>query len=348
MNTTPPEEARVLPADQPRAGFRSLSELSSTLGNVTWLRTAGVLIVISIVFSFMSPHFLTSSNVENIATTAAILGIVVLGQTVVLISGGFDLSVGGVAPLSAVLFARLGAHGLPLAVMVVATVLVGCLVGAVNAVIVGRLRVNALIATLGTLSITGGLAYVLSSGNTLSLTEAQGAIGNSGPLWNLPYFVWIAVGAALLIDILLRRTVPGRLIYSLGGNPEACRVAGVRVEGVRLISYGISGAFAAIAGICFASQVIAGSATLGTTTTLDSITAAVLGGAALTGGEGDAPGAVLGVLIVGTISDGLIIMHIESFYEQIISGAVLIGAVALINLRSVFAVRRRLKTSPNP
>jgi ribose transport system permease protein len=324
----------------PERGVHTAATLWRThLRDVAWLRTAVVLLVIIVVFWVLSPEFLTASNLENIVTTASILGIVVLGQTVVLISGGFDLSVGGVVPLAAVLFALFGEHHFPIGAMFALTVAVGGAVGLVNAMVVGRLGVNPLIATLGTLSITGGLAYVVSSGNTLSLTTAQGVIGNFGPIWNLPYFVWVTAGAALAIDLLLRRTVAGRLIYCLGGNPEACRVAGVRIEGVRALSYGVSGVFAAVAGICFASQVVAGSPTLGTTTTLDSITAAVLGGAALTGGVGTVPGAILGVLIVGTISDGLIVKHVQSFYEQIISGSVLIVAVAMMRVSITSMIR---------
>jgi len=226
----------------------------------------------------------------------------------------------------------------------------GALLGTVNALVVGRMKVNPLIATLGTLSITGGLAYIIASGGTLNLSTQDGVLGNAGPLWNLPYFVWIAAGLAIGIDVMLRLTVAGRLLYSLGGNFEACRVAGIRVEFVRTAAYVVSGTFAALAGVCYASQTLAGSGSIGTTTTLDSLTAAVLGGAPLAGGVGSAPGAVVGVLIMGTISEGLTVMHVESFYQQIISGGVLIFAVALMaansaRLRAAARYFRRLSTA---
>jgi ribose transport system permease protein len=184
------------------------------------------------------------------------------------------------------------------------------------------------------LSVTGGLAYILAGGQKVSLPDGAGVLGNSSPLWDLPWFVWVTVGLALLVDVLLRFTVPGRLIYSVGGNIEACRVAGIRVEGVRSLAYGLSGAFAAVAGICYASQLLAAQGAIGANSTLDSLTAAVLGGAALIGGIGSAPGAILGVLIIGSILDGLTLLHVQSFYEQIVSGLVLIAAVALTSLRS--------------
>jgi ribose transport system permease protein len=300
----------------------------------TWTRTLAILVAIVIVFWILQTGFMTSSNVENILTISAVLAIVTLGQTIVLVSGGFDLSVGGVAPLAAIMFSLLGQHGLALPLMLVLTVATGGLVGVVNALVIGRFGVNPLIATLGTLSITGGIAYVLSSGSTIAISNSDGVLGGAGPLWNLPYFVWIALGAAIAVDVVLRRTVAGRLMYSLGGNAEACRIAGIRIEGVRTTAYVISGALAALAGVCLASQVLAGVATTGTTLTLNSLAAAVLGGAALTGGVGTAPGAVLGVLIIGTISDGLTVMRVQSFYEQIISGAVLIVVVALTSGRA--------------
>lgn len=300
----------------------------------TWTRTAVILAAIVVVFWILQTGFMTGTNVENILTISAVLAIVTLGQTIVLISGGFDLSVGGVAPLAAIMFAELGLHGVALPLMLVLTVVMGCVVGVVNSVVIGRFGVNPLIATLGTLSITGGIAYVISSGSTLSISNSDGVLGGAGPLWNLPYFVWIALGAAIVVDIVLRRTVAGRLMYSLGGNAEACRIAGIRIEVVRSTAYVISGALAALAGVCLASQVLAGVATTGTTLTLNSLAAAVLGGAALTGGVGTAPGAVLGVLIIGTISDGLTVMRVQSFYEQIISGGVLIVVVALTSGRA--------------
>lgn len=297
-------------------------------------RTLAVLIVLVIVFSILKSSFTSSGNIVTIVTISAILGIVTLGQTVVLISGGFDLSVGGVVPLAGVIFALLATHGFSFPVALVLTVLMGVVVGTINAVVIGRLRVNALIATLGMLSITGGLAYILAHGQTVSLPSAAGVLGNSSPLWDLPWFVWVMVLLAIVVDVLLRFTVPGRLIYSVGGNIEACRVAGIRVEGVRVLAYSISGALAAVAGICYASQLLAAQGAIGASSTLDSLTAAVLGGAALIGGIGSAPGAILGVFIIGSILDGLTLLHVQSFYEQIVSGAVLIAAVALTSLRA--------------
>jgi ribose transport system permease protein len=297
-------------------------------------RTAAVLVVLVVVFAILKPNFTSSGNITTIVTISAILGIVTLGQTVVLISGGFDLSVGGVVPLSGVVFALLTRAHHSFLVSLVLTVLLGIAVGVVNAVVIGRFRVNALIATLGMLSITGGLAYILARGQTLSVPDDAGVLGNPSSLWDLPNFVWLTLLLAVAVDVLLRFTVPGRLIYSVGGNTEACRVAGVRVEGVRVLAYAISGAFAAVAGICFASQLLAAQGAIGSSSTLDSLTAAVLGGAALIGGIGSAPGAILGVLIIGSIQDGLTLLKVQSFYEQIAAGAVLIIAVALTSLRS--------------
>lgn len=319
------------------AGARSTASpggLPYRLLAATATRTLAVLVVLVIVFSVLKPGFLSSGNINTIITISAILGIVTLGQTVVLISGGFDLSVGGVVPLAGVVFAKLSASGMSFVPATAITVAGGAAAGALNAFVIGRLRVNALIATLGMLSVAGGLAYILANGQTIALSADAGVLGNPSPVQGLPYFVFVALVLAVVTDIVLRWTVPGRLIYSVGGNIEACRVAGIRVEGVRTLAYAISGAFAAIAGICYASQLLAAQGSLGSNSTLDSLTAAVLGGAALVGGIGSAPGAVLGVLIIGTILDGLTLLRIQSFYEQIVAGVVLILAVAITNIRN--------------
>lgn len=347
MTVESPEEAlaalRGAASGEPGARRGGVVAWLSSLG--TWTRTAVILAAIVVVFWILQSEFMTASNVENIFTISAVLGIVTLGQTIVLISGGFDLSVGGVAPLAAIVFALLGQHGVALPLMLVVTVAIGCAVGVVNSVVIGRFGVNPLIATLGTLSITGGIAFVLSSGSTISISNSDGVLGGPGPLWNLPYFVWIALGAAIAVDVLLRRSVAGRLMYSLGGNAEACRIAGIRIEVVRTTAYVVSGGLAALAGLCLASQVLAGVATTGTTLTLNSLAAAVLGGAALSGGVGNAPGAVMGVLIMGSIADGLTVMRVQSFYEQIISGGVLIAVVALTSGRaSILRWAKRLVT----
>jgi ribose transport system permease protein len=302
-------------------------------------------VVVLVIFSIESDHFLTYSNLTTILASVAVLGIVSIGQAIAIIGGGFDLSVSGTLPLGAVVYADLVNHGMPYALAVIVAVLIGAVVGAVNGFIVARLGINPLITTLGTLSIAGGLAYTITNGVTQPFNNAgAGLWGNAafhGIQWGVIAFVIIAIAGA----IALRLTVFGRSVYALGGNAEASRLAGLRVPLLTGSLYVICGALAAFAGVIAAAQLFAGSATLDTTANLQSITAVILGGAALTGGVGGIGGTVLGVLLLGTIENGMALMQVQTFYQQIATGVVLLIAVGFGRLRTVLGASARERKS---
>ncbi len=287
-----------------------------------------VLFVISIVgFSLFVKGFGTSSNSTTILASASAIAIASLGQLVAVISGGFDLSIGGVIPLSAVIFARLTTTGHSLLLSLLVVVLVGIVVGIVHTILISRFNINALIATLATLSITGGLAYIAANGQTVAVPASAGVLGNTA-FSSIPYHVLLAGALIIAMHVVLQRTVFGRRVYMLGGNIEAARLAGVRVVLVGSGVYMIAGVMSALSGVVLASQVLAATGGLGTEITLQTLAAVVLGGAALTGGRGSVPGAVIGVLLLGSVADGLTILRVQSFYQQIVTGAVLLLAVA--------------------
>ena len=303
--------------------------------------TSGVLVfyvVLSVFFWLQVPGFATYGNAVNIISTASVVLVVSLGQALAIISGGFDLSVGGIVPLGAVTFAQLtnGGHSIPMALTV--SVLVGLLVGALNALLIGKFGINPLIATLGTLSITGGVAFTVANGVTLQMRPEAGVLGDPS-IGQIPYLCFVAVGMGILVDLLLRFTVFGRRVYTVGGNTQAARLAGVRVGFVLLGVYGLSGALSALAGVIAASQVLAATGDIGATTTLISVAAVVLGGAALTGGTGGVPGTLLGVLLLATVANGMNIMRVPAFYQQIVTGAVLLLAVGFGRLQEAFRDR---------
>ncbi len=292
-------------------------------------------VIVVAVFSSQTSDFLQFNNLRTILDAAVILGIVSLGQTLAIISGGFDLSVGGVVPLGAVTFAMISNDGNPTVALIVA-IAVGVFAGLVNGFVVARFKINPLIGTLAMLSISGGTAYIVTDGQVVLLDPESSATfwGESGPL-ALTNGTWAFLILAVVVALILRYIVFGRALYTVGGNAEAAELAGMRVQTVSVSVYVLSGAFAAFAGVVAASQLLAAGPDIGTTTTLNSVAAVILGGAALTGGIGGMGGTVLGVLLLGTISNGLGLMQVASFYQTVITGVVLLLAVAFGRLRDI-------------
>jgi len=321
------------------ASFRGVPLRRRTLREVG-IQAFGVgvfYVLVLIFFSIEAPHFLQYSNFALILADVAVIGIVSIGQAIAIISGGFDLSVSGTLPLGSVAYADLVNHGVnyPLAVFIV--ILIGAGVGVVNGFIVARLGINPLITTLGTLSIAGGLAYTITNGVTIPFTYPSAGV------WGNPAFERVQWGVVALVvlavagTLVLRYTVYGRSLYAIGGNKEASRLAGMRVNLLTASVYIVSGGCAAFAGVVIASQLLAGSASVGSDSNLLSITAVILGGAALTGGVGGIPGTMLGVLLLGTIANGMALMQVQTFYQQIATGCVLLVAVGFGRLRSYLA-----------
>jgi ribose transport system permease protein len=302
------------------------------------VRSLGIglfLVVVLVYFTLSTSNFLTLSNVADILSGVAVLGIVAIGQTGVIISGGFDLSVAGVLPLACVLFVKFSNAGASLPVALIETLAIGAVVGIINAVLIVKAGINPLIVTLATMSIAGGAAYTITNGTTLELANiANGNLGNLA-VGSLPWYLFIFIGLALLAALIMRFTVFGRIIYALGGSREASVLAGIRVDLVIIVVYAVSAALAAFAGVVTASQILAGSAGVGSTDALMSVAAVVLGGAALSGGTGGIIGTIGGVLVLGCLSNGLALMQVQSFYVQIITGAALIVAVMFSRLSQI-------------
>ena len=259
---------------------------------------------------------------------------VALGQAIVLISGGFDLSVSGTVPMGGIIYVELVNHGYGMPLAIAAAIGSGLVVGLFNGLIITYLGINPLITTLATVSITGGLAFTVSNGLTVTLNDPSDA-----PLgvefWGMPRYVWTLFVLAIITFIALRYTVFGRMLYSVGGNREAARLAGVRVNAMTITVYITSGILSGFAGVLLAQQLLAGAPSVGSTEGLQSITAVILGGASLAGGTGGIPGTLLGVLVIGTVSNGLALMQVPTFYQQIATGAILLLAVGLGRLRGL-------------
>ena len=325
--------------EPPQETARAQSALSGrtrlALGAMQGLGLGGFYIIVLIYFSLSAPYFFSTSNVVNILSNISVIGIVTLGQAYVLIAGGFDLSVSGTVPLGGVIFTMLINRGLNIPEAWLIAVLAGCGIGLANGLIITRIGINALVTTLGTWSITVGLAYVVTNGETVAFKDL-----NQGPIDNvvlgMPLYVWTMILISVIAFAVLRFTVFGRMIYAIGGNREASRLAGIRVDLVTTSVYVISGGLGAFAGVMLAQQLLAGAPTVGANAALNSIAAVILGGAALSGGVGGIPGTVVGVLLLGTIANGMALMQVPSFYQQIATGAILLVAVGFGRLRAIF------------
>jgi ribose transport system permease protein len=315
-------------SDRARKARRLRLALVQSLGITAFL------VVLMVVFSLLSTEFLTKSNLIGILSSSAFIGMVALGQTLVIIAGGFDLSVGGVAPLCAVIFAQFVNKGTPISLSIVIALAAGAAVGLGNGLIITKGRINPLITTLATLSIAGGLAFTITQGQSIPIQDlSAGFLAN--PSWlGLSNEVWLTVGMLVVITLVLRYTSYGRALFALGGNREASWLAGMRVDAVTTSTYVLSGMLAALGGVMLASQLLAGDGNLGTNASLLSVAAVVLGGGSLAGGIGSAPGTIAGVLVLGALSNGLTLMQVSSFYQQIVTGLVLLLAVAFSRLRS--------------
>ena len=304
----------------------------STLQWSTVATLLGLYAALIAALSLLSPYFLSVNNFLNILLSVAIIGIISIGMTMLLISGGLDLSVGGVVALVGVTIAGLGERiGVNGAVGV--ALLLGVLVGLINGFATTWVGINPLIATLATLSLSRGLAFVFSGGLTqVVLDEGFGFWGRESLLGvPVPVIIYLALFAVGFV--VLRYTTFGRAIYAIGGNPQASRLASVRVKRIQRIVYLLCALGAAVGGVVLTSQLAAGAPQAATGIELSVIAAVILGGTSLAGGSGSMIGTLLGVLIMGTLNNGLTLLSVDAYYQEIVRGLVLLLAVALDQLR---------------
>jgi ribose transport system permease protein len=300
--------------------------------HVSAIRDYGIVLAFLALFvtlSIASDVFLTKDNLLNLAFQAAPVGIMACGGTLVFIAGGFDLSVGAVSAFSGIIAAKAYAAGLGLVPSFVLGALTGLGFGVANGVAVTVARVNAFIATLASSIIIRGIAIAVTGGFLVSIdAEEFGNLG-LGELWgvNTPIYVWL--GFALFCGFLLWRTNFGRYVYAAGGNAEAARLSGVRVGVVRAATFAISGLSGGIAGIILVSEVATAQADANPLIEFDAITAIVLGGISILGGEGAIWRAVLGAFFLQMIGNGFNLLNVQPVYQQVSKGSILLAAVAL-------------------
>jgi ribose transport system permease protein len=294
----------------------------------------GVLILLVLVMS-SAPNFLSVDNAFNIARAVSINAILAAGMTLVILTGGIDLSVGSLIALTGVTSVLLWTNGAPSTVAVVGGILAGALVGFINGSLVAFLKLPAFIVTLGALTYVRGLSYSLTDAQPLIASDlGYKALGN-GAVAGIPMPVIAMVIVYLLMWFLLERTTFGRHVYAIGGNAHAARLAGIKVKSTLVRVYIFAGACAGLAGVIFSARVESGQPKAGEGYELDAIAAVVLGGTSLAGGRGRIWGTFVGALIIGVLSNGLVLFNVPFFYQLIVKGLVIVLAVGIDGVRNL-------------
>ncbi|TGB08296.1 substrate-binding domain-containing protein [Streptomyces sp. MZ04] len=314
--------------------------LKSNAGGATGLRrllldngALSALVVLVVAMSLLSGDFLTTQNLLNVGVQAAVTAILAFGVTFVIVSAGIDLSVGSVAALSATVLAWTAtSQGLPVWLAVVFAVGTGLACGFANGLLVSYGKLPPFIATLAMLSVARGLSLVISQGSPIPFPDSVSNLGDTIGGW-LPVPVIVMIAMGLVTAVILARTYIGRSMYAIGGNEEAARLSGLRVKRQKLVIYGLSGLFAAVAGIVLASRLVSAQPQAAQGYELDAIAAVVIGGASLAGGVGKASGTLIGALILAVLRNGLNLLSVSAFWQQVVIGVVIALAVLLDTLR---------------
>lgn len=325
-------------------------------------RTLIVLAVLLIFFSIAADNFLSLDTALLIGKHVALYGILAIGMTYVIITGGIDLSVGAIVGLGGMIAGGLLQKGLTLTpfgvtlyfnvpAIVVITLIVGAVIGLCNGVIITKFNVAPFIATLGMMYVARGLANIHSNGATYSSLKGHEALGNQGweffgsRLMGIPVGLLILIVMAVLFAILLKRTSFGWHVFSIGGNERAAKLSGVKVDRVKILVYIISGICSAMVGIIASSQLAASHPATGESWEMNAIAAAVLGGTSMAGGIGTIGGTIVGAFVIGVINDGMVMCGVSEFWQMVIKGLVIVLAVIIDqfqrNLQAKMALRAR-------
>jgi len=294
----------------------------------------GIFVVLFVVLSATVRYFFSWDNVVGLALSVSQIGMVACTMMFCLASRDFDLSVGSTVAFAGVLCAIVSNATGSVAIGVAVSLAAGALVGFVNGAVIAKLKINALITTLATMEIVRGLAFIASHGQAVGVTnESFFALGSAGFI-GLPVPVWVTLACFVVFGVLLNKTAYGRNTLAIGGNPDAARLAGVAVDRVRIAIFLIQGLIAALAGVILASRITSGQPNSGEGFELNVISACVLGGVSLMGGRASISGVLVGVLIMGTVQNAMSLMNIDTFYQYLVRGGILLVAVLVDQLKN--------------
>ncbi|MBG6053762.1 ribose transport system permease protein [Salinibacterium sp. CAN_S4] len=319
--------------------------LSHITGTLRQFGVVVALIVLVAVIGVAQPTFLTLPNQMNILSQWAPVAIMGIGMTYVVITGGFDLSIGATYALCAVVAAAVGQVQSPI-VAFASAIIVGAVVGLFNGVIVTALRVNPFIATLGSSLVIAGVTLIITGNKAFVVSFAPFTTLGRDRLAGIPYSGVLMIVLFIIGGLVLAYTAYGQSIYAVGGNAEASRLAGIRTGPVVASTYVIAGISAGIAGIITASQLSSAQASLGANLVFDVLTVVIVGGTVLGGGKGAIWRTAVGVGILATLQNGFNLLDIDAYYQNVIKGLIIIAALATVDWRSMFPRRRTSEPSP--
>ncbi|MFD9626265.1 ABC transporter permease [Peribacillus muralis] len=294
------------------------------------------LVLLFIVITVLNPSFMEPNNILNLLRQTSINALIAFGMTFIILTGGIDLSVGSILALSSALMAGMMVTGMDPILAILVGVLLGTIMGVINGILVSKGKMAPFIVTLATMTIFRGLTLVYTDGKPIT------GIGDSvtfqmlgrGYFLGLPIPAVVMVIAFFILWFLLHKTSFGRKTYAIGGNEKASRISGIKVDRVKVAIYGLAGTMAAIAGAILTSRLNSAQPTAGQSYEMDAIAAVVLGGTSLSGGKGRLFGTLVGVLIIGTLNNGMNLLGVSSFYQQVVKGAVILIAVLLDRKKS--------------
>jgi ribose transport system permease protein len=300
-----------------------------------------VLVVLVIAFSFATENFFSQRNLINVFRQVTMIGITAFGLTFVLITGGVDLSTGSMLALTGVTVTMLMVNlGIPPWLAIILALLLSALMGLINGLATVYLHIHSLVSTLATMQIYSGIAFILTRGQTIfGFPESFDVIGK-GYIGAIPIPVVIMITIMLIGWIVLNKTKLGRYTYAVGGNKEAAKLSGISVNRIIIVAMVICGLSSGIAGIIMASRVGLGQANISASFGFEVITAVMLGGGSIDGGEGKVSGVLIGVLIMGVLSNGLVMLNVYEYYQLVIKGLVLLVAVGFDKIRQAYNFNR--------
>lgn len=300
------------------------------------LKRHGILVAFALLVAAMSlssPRFLRSENLLNIAQQTSVHGVMAVGMTFVILTGGIDLSVGSLLALSGVVCGYLLHAGVPMPLAVGATLLAGALMGLLNGLVITKARVTPFVVTLGTMSIARGVAHIVTGAQPISQFGEAFLFLNRGEVCRVPMPVILFLLTVAAAALVLNRTRLGRYVYAIGGNTSAARLSGIAVDRYTTLAYVICGLTAAFGAVLLTSRLEAAESIAGMGYELDVIASVVIGGTSLLGGRGGVGGTLIGALLIGTINNSMNLLHISSYYQLVVKGAIIVAAVVLDRLR---------------
>lgn len=312
--------------------------MKNTMKYMSELTTVIALIILMAVITIINSNFLTANNLLNLLLQVTSNALIAFGMTFVILTGGIDLSVGSILALSSALTAGLLGSGIPVTLAILISLILGCILGMMNGLLISYGKLAPFIVTLATMTIFRGATLVYTNGNPitkgLSDTFLFQFLGQ-GYIVGIPFPVIIMFIVFIVLYVLLHKTAFGKSVYAIGGNEKAAYISGVKLNKVKIIIYSISGIMASISGLIITSRLSSAQPTAGASYEMDAIAAVVLGGTSLSGGKGRILGTLIGALIIGVLNNGLNIIGVSAFWQQVVKGVVILIAVLIDRFKVV-------------